>query len=41
MSVLTKTLKDDDKKDLIKSLIGDHFCEDAYGRDGHGHVSKS
>jgi hypothetical protein len=26
---------------LIRNLICDHFCEDAYGRDGHGHASKS
>jgi hypothetical protein len=26
---------------MIKNLIGDHFCEDAYGRNGHGHASKS
>ena len=25
---------------MIKNLIGDHFCEDAYGCDGHGHISK-
>ena len=23
---------------MIKNLIGDHFCEDSYGRNGHGHV---
>jgi hypothetical protein len=26
---------------MIRNLIGDHFCEDAYGRDDHVHVSKS
>jgi hypothetical protein len=26
---------------VIRNLIGDHFCEDAHGRDGHGHASKS
>ena len=26
---------------MIKNLIGDHFCEDAQGRDGHGHAIKS
>jgi hypothetical protein len=39
MSVLTKMLKDYDYDK--KNLIGDHFCEDAHGRDGHGHASKS
>jgi hypothetical protein len=38
MSVLTKMLKDDD---YDKNLIGDHFCEDAYGRNGHRYASKS
>jgi hypothetical protein len=38
MSVLTKMFKDDD---YDKKLIGDQFFEDAYGRNGHGHVSKS
>jgi len=31
-------LKDDN---YDKNLIDDHFCEDAYGRNGHGLVSKS
>jgi hypothetical protein len=26
---------------IIKKLVGDHFCEDAYGRNGYGHVFKS
>jgi hypothetical protein len=26
---------------MIKNPIDDHFCENAYGRNGHGHVSKS
>jgi hypothetical protein len=38
LSVLTKTLKNDD---YVEKLIGDHFCEDAYGRNSHGHDSKS
>jgi hypothetical protein len=25
---------------MIRNLIGDHFREDAHGRDGHGHASK-
>ena len=25
----------------IKNLIGDQVCEDAYGYNGHDHVSKS
>jgi hypothetical protein len=26
---------------MVGNLIGDHFCEDAHGRDGHGHASES
>jgi len=26
---------------MIIFFIGDHFCQDAYGHNGHGHVSKS
>ena len=26
---------------MIRNIICDHFCEDAYGRDGHGHASES
>jgi hypothetical protein len=26
---------------MIRNRIGGDFCEDAFGRDGHGHVSKS
>jgi hypothetical protein len=37
LSDLTKTLKNDD---YVEKLIGDHFCEDAYGRNSHGHDSK-
>ena len=25
---------------MIKNLIGDNFCEDANGRDGHGQISE-
>jgi hypothetical protein len=25
---------------MIKNLIGDNFCEDTNGRDGHRHISK-
>jgi hypothetical protein len=37
ISVQTKLLNDDD---YDKKRIGDHFREDANGRNGHGHVSK-
>ena len=26
---------------MIRNRNGDDFCEDAFGRDGHGHASKS
>jgi hypothetical protein len=26
---------------VIRNRIGGDFCEDAFGRDGHGHASKS
>jgi hypothetical protein len=26
---------------MMKNHIGVHFCEDAHGRDGHGHAIKS
>jgi hypothetical protein len=26
---------------MIWKLIGYHYCEDAQGRDGHGHASES
>ena len=26
---------------MIRNRIGGDFCEDAFGRDGHGHASKS
>ncbi len=38
MSVRTKMLKD---ADYDKKSYEDHFCEDAYGRNGHGNVLKS
>jgi hypothetical protein len=39
MRILTKMLKDDDYGK--KNLIRDNFGEEAHGRDGHGHISKS
>jgi hypothetical protein len=26
---------------MVRNLVGDHFCEDDHGRDGHGHATKS
>jgi hypothetical protein len=38
MSFLTKMLNDGRK---LRNRVSGGFCEDAFGRDGHGHASKS